>query len=101
MSRQCDTGPLKKNIPAAMIAMIAATIMSAVNPCGHAAALEVTDDRTECEARWFACTYERKDIQDSTPPSVSGSGYHRFTLPDLSVVPASLMNQAAFGQWRP
>jgi len=34
MSSQCDTGPLKKNIPAAMIAMIAATSMSAVN---HAA----------------------------------------------------------------
>jgi hypothetical protein len=33
MSSQCDTGPLKKNIPAAMIAMIAATSMSAVNPC--------------------------------------------------------------------
>lgn len=49
MSSQCDTGPLKKNIPAAMIAMIAATSMSAVNPCGNAAALEVTDDRTECE----------------------------------------------------
>ncbi len=46
MSIQCDTGPLKKNIPAAMIA---ATSMSAVNPCGNAAALEVTDDRTECE----------------------------------------------------
>jgi len=52
MSILCDTGPLKKNIPAAMIAMIAmiaATSMSAVNPCGNAAALEVTDDRTECE----------------------------------------------------
>jgi hypothetical protein len=59
MSSQCDTGPLKKNIPAAMIAMIAATSMSTVNPCGNAAALEVTDDRTECEARWFARTYER------------------------------------------
>jgi hypothetical protein len=43
VSSQCDTGPLKKNIPAAMIAMIAATSMSAVNPCGNAAALEVTD----------------------------------------------------------
>jgi hypothetical protein len=85
MSSQCDTGPLKKDIPAAMIAMIAATIMSAVNPCGHAAALEVTDDRTECEARWFACTYERKEIQNSTPPCVSRSGYHRFTLLGLLV----------------
>jgi hypothetical protein len=63
MSSQCDTGRLKKNIPAAMIATIAATSMSAVNPCGNAAALEVTDDRTECEreeARWFARTYERR-----------------------------------------
>ena len=62
MSSQCDTGPLNKDIPAAMIAMIAAISMSAVNPCGNAAALEVTDDRTECEreeARWFARTYER------------------------------------------
>jgi len=58
MWSQCHTGRLEKNIRAAMIAMIAATGMSAVNRCSSAAS-EVTDDRTQCEreeARWFART---------------------------------------------
>ena len=51
--------------------------MSAVIPCGNVAALDVTDDRTECERGWRG---------DSPAPT---NGY------ELSVVSASLMHVRA------